>query len=91
MVERAADRLVLNGRPHRLAADSPLQAEIGHQALYGATGHRDVLPVELPPDLPDAVASKFSAKTRWISGFILWSRFARADSFAGSARLARWS
>ena len=31
------------------------QAHQAHQALHGATGHRDVLPVQLPPHLPGAV------------------------------------
>ena len=35
--------------------------------------------------------SKFPVKTRSISGFSIRSRFARADSLSGSARLALWS
>jgi hypothetical protein len=55
VIERARGRLVLHGRADRLAADDALQAEIGHQALDRAASNRDVLPVQLPPDLPHAV------------------------------------
>ena len=38
-----------------LAADRPGQAELAHEPLDGAAGHRDALPVERQPDLARAV------------------------------------
>ena len=37
------------------AADRSGDAEFTHEALDGATGHRDILAVQVPPDLPGAV------------------------------------
>jgi hypothetical protein len=38
-----------------LAAADAFQAQFAHEALDGAAGHRDPLPVQLPPHLAGAV------------------------------------
>src|SRR5690606_37002307 len=40
---------------HLLAADRSGDAELAHEAFDGAAGHRDILAVQEPPDLPGAV------------------------------------
>ncbi len=40
---------------HLLAADRSGDTEVTHEAFDGAAGHHNVLPVQVPPDLPGAV------------------------------------
>jgi len=55
LVQRAWRLGIRNGGPHRLAAAHALQPELAHQALDGATCHRNTFAVELAPDLLDAI------------------------------------
>jgi hypothetical protein len=54
-IERARDSLVTGCGLERLAPDSALQAHGSHQARHRAAGDRDLLPVELAPDLAHAI------------------------------------
>lgn len=55
VIERARRSLVADRGSHRLATDYPLQTQIAHQPLDGASGHSEALAVHLPPDLTHAV------------------------------------
>jgi hypothetical protein len=46
---------IRRGGPPGLATADALKAQLTHQPFHGAAGHRDPLPVQLPPDLPGAV------------------------------------
>jgi hypothetical protein len=88
MPERAWRRLVLHGHAHGLAPDDALKAHAAHQPLDGAARHLEPLPQHLPPDLAHAVDLEvLGPKTRGVFGCKAASRFARAESVPGSARL----
>jgi hypothetical protein len=62
VIERARRSLVADRGPHRLATDYPLQTQIAHQPLDGASGHGEALAVHLPPDLAHAVNAEILGK-----------------------------
>ena len=55
VIQRARRRFVADRRPHRLATDHTLQAQVRHQPLDRAAGDREAFSLQLPPDLTRAV------------------------------------
>jgi hypothetical protein len=62
VIERARRSLVADRGSYRLATDYPLQTQIAHQPLDGASGHSKALAVHLPPDLPHTVNAEILGK-----------------------------
>jgi len=85
-IEHTPDEVVGPSGHHRRdgGADAPgpggaAQVEVGHEPTDPATADLDALPVELAPDVADAVDGQLSACTRSISGLMAASATALAD------------
>jgi hypothetical protein len=87
-IEWARGGLVLHRGADRLAADDAVKAEVGHQPLDRAARDGEAFAHHLPPDLPRAIDLEVLREDALDLRLELQSRFARADSFAGSTRLA---
>ena len=55
LIERARRGFVADRRAHRFAPDYPLQAQVAHQPLNGASRDGEALAVHLSPDLAHPV------------------------------------
>ena len=91
LVERARRGLVADCRADRLAADHPLQAHLPHKQLNSAASDIEAFPLQLPPHLAHAIDTEVLFEDASDLTLRAISRFARADSLAGSRRLATWS